>query len=574
LKRKAKTKSEKEADSVSTCAQRRFCFQEFFDVMAINEEPGRVAPAEAREVLSEGSDAFQVSQSTGQSQTAQFAEINGWEISPDPFTPDVIGCEEPYWNPKGCSRWMDHALYFRGRLPGEERTRCIAIVGQPYASLDAHRNELDAVASDYGLWWHAPPKPHASIWSPGRTLFVVMTLPDVKVVWLPEQTPDLKSQAVTSKPPEKLNGSKAIEHVAKREQKTIWVQCIDMSRWDTEPVPQQQWAVSDRIPLHKTAIFSGEGAAGKSLLQLQMSVAHVLGLDWLGAPTRKGPALFIDAEDDEPVLHKRLADILRYHDATFADVVKGGLNLISLAGQNATLGWFNRAHGMIEPTPLFDVLLEMVGDIKPVMIGIASSADVYAGSEIDRNQVQQFVALLTRLAKTAGGSVVLISHPSLTGISSGSGLSGSTQWHNSVRARFYLETTKAEEGEQTDPNLREIHFKKNNYGPISESVPLRYENGLFLPVEGTAFDAEVKRETAKDVFLRLLRRFTKENRWVNANPGPSYAPALFAKELDATCHNVGKNHLAAAMRALLAEEKIRQKPYNRPSRPNFRLVIC
>src|SRR5262249_54325602 len=258
---------------------------------------------------------------------------------------------------------------------------------------------------------------------------------------------------------------------------------------------------------------------------LQLSAAHVLGGEWLGVPARKGPALFIDAEDDEPVLHKRLADILRYHDnATFADAAKAGLSLVSLSGQDAILGYFNR--GRIEPTPLYNRLLEMVGDLKPVMTGIASSADVYAGSEIDRAQVQQFVALLTRLAKTAGGSVVLISHPSLTGISSGSGLSGSTAWHNSVRARFYLETTKAEKGEHIDSNLREIHFKKNNYGPVSESIPLRYENGLFLPVEGTSFDTEVRHETAQKVFVMTLQRFTKENRTVSANPGPTYAPTL------------------------------------------------
>jgi RecA-family ATPase len=354
----------------------------------------------------------------------------------------------------------------------------------------------------------------------------------------------------------------------------VSIPLINISKWDNEPVPQQEWAVSDRIPLGKVAIFSGEGAAGKSLLQLQLSVAHVLGGEWLGVPARKGPALFVDAEDDGPVLHKRLADILRYYDnATFADAAKAGLNLASLSGQDAVLGYFNR--GRIEPTPLYNKLLEMVGDLKPVMTGIASSADVYAGSEIDRAQVQQFVSLLTRLAKVGGGSVVLISHPSLTGISSGSGLSGSTAWHNSVRARFYLESVKAEEeGEQTDSNLREIHFKKNNYGPVSESIPLRYENGLFLPVEGSEFDKEVRIETAQKVFVMTLQRFAKENRTASANPGPTYAPTLFAKELEACTYKVGKNALADAMRVLLAEKKICQESYgDRPSRQRFRLVV-
>jgi RecA-family ATPase len=118
-----------------------------------------------------------------------------------------------------------------------------------------------------------------------------------------------------------------------------------------------------------------------------------------------------------------------------------------------------------------------------VITGIASSANVYAGSEINRSQVQQFISLLTRLAITAGGSVVLIGHPSLTGLNTDSGLSGTTQWHNVVRARFYMKSVKPEDGEQPNTDLRELVFKKNNYGAISESIVLRYTNGLFLAAD-------------------------------------------------------------------------------------------
>jgi hypothetical protein len=59
--------------------------------------------------------------------------------------------------------------------------------------------------------------------------------------------------------------------------------------------------------------------------------------------------------------------------------------------------------------------------VKPKMIGIASSANVYAGSEIDRSQVQQFISLLTRLAIVANGTRDLLSYPSLEGIKSDTG---------------------------------------------------------------------------------------------------------------------------------------------------------
>lgn len=103
---------------------------------------------------------------------------------------------------------------------------------------------------------------------------------------------------------------------------------------------------------------------------------------------------------------------------TFADLRAGGFYFKSLAGEDAILGAPDRS-GTIKPTPLFDQLLEPAGDLKPKHIGIDTSADVFAGNEIDRTQVRQFIGLLRRLAIAANGSVVLLSHPSLTGINSG-----------------------------------------------------------------------------------------------------------------------------------------------------------
>ena len=48
-----------------------------------------------------------------------------------------------------------------------------------------------------------------------------------------------------------------------------------------------------------------------------------------------------------------------------------------------------------------------------------------AGNEIDRSQVYAFASHMQALAMAAGGSVTVLSHPSLSGIASGSGISGS-----------------------------------------------------------------------------------------------------------------------------------------------------
>jgi RecA-family ATPase len=347
---------------------------------------------------------------------------------------------------------------------------------------------------------------------------------------------------------------------------------LDMSQWDAEPAPPRLWSVGDRIPLRQPALFSGEGAIGKTLLALQMSAAHVLGRDWLGMLPELGPAIYFGAEDEADEIHRRMGDIAAHYGVTFADFIAGGLHLLSFAGKDALLGVANRA-GIIEPTPLFHRLHKAVCSIKPQTLVIDTSADVYAGNENDRMQVRQFVGLLRKLAIEGNCSVLLCSHPSLTGINTGTGLSGSTSWHNSVRARMFFRTATTDKGEEPDPELRELLFMKNNYGPIGARVQLRWKNGVFVPeaAEGSLEKAAAERR-AEDVFLMLLNRFSGQSRNVSDKVGVSYAPALFAKEPEAQNKIVGKDKLASAMSRLFGAHKIHMEPYGYPSRGTFRIA--
>jgi RecA-family ATPase len=344
---------------------------------------------------------------------------------------------------------------------------------------------------------------------------------------------------------------------------------IDMSNWDAEPAPERLWSVRERIPLRQPALFSGEGAIGKTLLALQLSAAHVLGRDWIGMLPEPGPAIYFGAEDDADEIHRRVGDIAAHYRVTFADLVAGGLHLLSFAGKDAILGAANRA-GIIEPTPLFHQIHKAVCEIMPKMLVIDTSADVFAGNENDRQQVRQFVGLLRRLAIEGNCSVLLCSHPSLTGISSGSGLSGSTSWHNSVRARMFFKTATTDQGEEPDPELRELVFMKNNYGPIGARVLLRWQNGVFVPEpgRGTIEKAAADRKV-EDLFLALLARFTN----VSNKSGVSYAPALLAKEPEAKAAKVPKEAFADAMRRLFSANKLHMEQYGYRSRETYRIAV-
>ena len=198
------------------------------------------------------------------------------------------------------------------------------------------------------------------------------------------------------------------------------------------------------------------------------------------------------------------------------------------------------------------------------------SADVFAGSENDRSQVRQFITLLRGLAIDANTAVLVASHPSLTGKVTGTGLSGTTAWHNSVRARLYLKGIKTNSGDESDPDLRELEVMKSNYGPGGERIRMRWHQGIFIPEPGpSSLKQRADARKAEEVFFTLLGRFEKQERTVSANFGPTYAPKVFADHPDAT--GITKRALQEAMTRLLERGKIRNERYGPPSRQRTRL---
>jgi RecA-family ATPase len=279
-------------------------------------------------------------------------------------------------------------------------------------------------------------------------------------------------------------------------------------------------------------------------------VAHAGGKDWLGSMPKPGGAFYLGAEDEKDELHRRLAGIAKHYQITFKELIDGGLRVMCLLGQDATLCAVNNRTGMVEVTALYRSLYEQAGDLKPVNISIDTLSRAFAGDEIDRVQVYAFANHMQALAMATGGSVTVLSHPSLSGIASGSGLSGSTAWHGAFRFRQYLRGVRAESGEQPDNDLRELEFKKNQYGPLGESIVLRYQRGLFLPEGGVSnLDKAAHEAEADNTFQQLLRRFSDQGRNVSDKPNaPTYAPTVFAKEPEAKKNAIRKSDFEAAMR--------------------------
>jgi RecA-family ATPase len=372
-------------------------------------------------------------------------------------------------------------------------------------------------------------------------------------------------------PGSKPNGASAPRIIVDNEKPKL--PFINMSTWDMDPIPERQWAVQDRIPLKQTYLFTGNGAVGKSLVDLQRAVAHVLGKPWLGMPVRQGPAIYMGAEDDEDELHIRLAAILEYYGATFAEVIAGGLHLLSYVGEECLLGIPDNK-GIIQPTPLCGMLREAALDIKPAAVMVDTVADVYGGSEIDRGQTTQFVKLMNGIAVAGNCSVAILAHPSVAGMSTGSGLSGSTAWHNKVRARAYMKAMETERGDEPDPDAKSIQFMKNNYGRQGDTLLVRWQRGVYV-LESAPNSLERLAEDQKVDFrfLQLLNQFHEQGRNLSdKKTAHVYAPKEFSEQKDRDGKRISKRHFEGAMQRLFGGNKIHIEHYGPASRGRTRLA--
>lgn len=362
------------------------------------------------------------------------------------------------------------------------------------------------------------------------------------------------------------------EQQAKPEAAAAAPEIFPASRFAGRPVPPREWQVPEVMPAATVTLLGGDGGVGKSTAALQLCVATVTGKLWLGRTPRQGPALYLSSEDDEGELHRRLHEAAMFYDVGLDQL--GDLHLWPMADRDAVLGTAPRNGQIIEPTALWETALQAANDLKPRLIILDSLADVFGGDENNRGQARQFVGLLRRAAIATGAAVVPLAHPSLTGLNSGTGTSGSTGWSNSVRSRLYMSAVNDNDG-PSDPDLRILSLKKSNYARAIPDMRLRRRiGGYMLEDDGrqgglagvAAAEGRVER-----VFLDLVATYTAQGRNVSPNPGPTYAPALFAK--DPQAKGCAKAGLAAAMNRLLHQGRLRVETGGPPSRPHHWLVI-
>ena len=214
------------------------------------------------------------------------------------------------------------------------------------------------------------------------------------------------------------------------------LQSFSAADFDGVPVPKRVWNVENFLPHREPGLLLGNGGEGKTTIALQLAVAKAARTNWLGLDTRPGRTLYLSAEDDRDELHRRLDAMRLDLGLQWADL--GDVHLLPLVGEDATLGAYSKTQGKVIATPLLAAVEERVRDCMIDTVMLDTLSDVFCGDENDKQQARAFIQLLKGLGIRTETSLLALAHPSLRGMSSGDGMSGSTAWNNTARARLYF----------------------------------------------------------------------------------------------------------------------------------------
>ena len=255
------------------------------------------------------------------------------------------------------------------------------------------------------------------------------------------------------------------------------------------PIAARQWVLDGWFPARTVAMLFGAGGVGKTLLMQQLANAVAEGEQFLSVDTMKMPVLSVMCEDDADEVKRRQ---LKINESRGVDEFGDGPeNLVlwpRVGSDNVLVTW--PTGGQDEPGAFYEQLCNKVaavkGDDDSVLVILDTAADMFGGNENERRTVNTFLkTYLGSIVINYNATVILLAHPSLSGLSSGSGLSGSTAWENSVRARAYLSR------EADSDDIRVLSRKKSNYSDISgdSDIKLIWENGILaIPSSPDALD--------------------------------------------------------------------------------------
>ena len=278
-------------------------------------------------------------------------------------------------------------------------------------------------------------------------------------------------------------------------------------------LPEREWVLDQWLAYKSVGMLFGAGGIGKTLLMQQLGNCVATGKPFMGVETTKMPTLCVLCEDDELELKRRQQDIDEWMGVDEFGTGPTDCILWPRIGKDNILVTFPQ-QGDDSPGEFYEQLCRKVekvkGDAESVFVIADTAADLFGGNENVRREVNTFVkTYLGAICLKYNATIILLAHPSLSGLSSGTGLSGSTAWENSVRSRAYL--SRMEDSDE----IRILSRKKSNYSEIGNNtdITLMWDKGVMvIPSTPDQMDKLSNKKMKNEILTEI------ESAWVDGTP--------------------------------------------------------
>ena len=340
--------------------------------------------------------------------------------------------------------------------------------------------------------------------------------------------------------------------------------------WSTGPAKPVDYLVEGWIPRGEVTTLHGDGGTGKTDIACQL-LANVARAHpyWLGLPIMAGPVVFISAEESNEMIERRMKRHAKRDGYDLRGLTDLHLWFPDEDDPACALATADKS-GLVRPTPLFSGIEAAIAAIAPVLVAVDNCAATYIGSQIDRSGARGYNNQLRRIARgPSKPALLLLDHPSQSGLASGRGGGGNMDWRNAPRSAAWLRDH--EDKTRTAEGARVLEHVKSNNGRKAEPIDLHWSDGGFALATGVpTLHLLAKERECDDLFLRLLDERTAQHRNVSDKPSITYAPKVFAGMAGA--EGFTSQAFAKSLERLFHSGRIVMQPVGPPSDNRSRIV--
>ena len=193
---------------------------------------------------------------------------------------------------------------------------------------------------------------------------------------------------------------------------------------DPAKIPPRRFIYGRRFIRRGVTMTVAAPGFNKTTLMMHEAVAITAGVDWAGCAVHEpGPVWFINNEEDQDELYRRLFAVLDHMNVKFEDI-KDRLFLNSGAEYPLLIATRDE-NGDVAATPAVDACVAHLKEIKAVAFFIDPLAEVHTVEENSNQEMRAVMAIVRRIAQQANVAISISHHTRKLPAGSSEGYAGS-----------------------------------------------------------------------------------------------------------------------------------------------------